>query len=129
MHDVKHGMRYSIIIKISQNHYIQKAVNKTSLVTATSISLLISSGIAQFTGLYIYFMTIIVDDKVKKSTDINTCLRLVIQAKIEREGFITLPSDVREGVEVVSDPDLALEKVHKWIEDKKRAGETFQGFS
>lgn len=48
MHDVKHGMRYSIIIKISQNHYIQKAVNKTSLVTATSISLLISSGIAQF---------------------------------------------------------------------------------
>lgn len=129
MHDVKHGMRYSIIIKISQNHYIQKAVNKTSLVTATSISLLISSGIAQFTGLYIYFMTIIVDDKVKKSTDINTCLRLVIQAKIEREGFITLPSDVREGVEEVSDPDLALEKVHKWIEDKKRAGETFQGFS
>uniref|UniRef100_A0A8W8KNC8 Uncharacterized protein n=1 Tax=Magallana gigas TaxID=29159 RepID=A0A8W8KNC8_MAGGI len=69
------------------------------------------------------------DDKVKKSTDINTCLRLVIQAKIEREGFITLPSDVREGVEEVSDPDLALEKVHKWIEDKKRAGETFQGFS
>lgn len=129
MHDVKHGMRYSIIIKISQNHYIQKAVNKTSLVTATSISLLISSGIAQFTGLYIYFMTIIVDDKVKKSTDINTCLRLVIQAKIEREGFITLPSDVREGVEEVSDPDLALENVHKWIEDKKRAGETFQGFS
>lgn len=129
MHDVKHGMRYSIIIKISQNHYIQKAVNKTSLVTATSISLLISSGIAQFTGLYIYFMTIIVDDKVKKSTDINTCLRLVIQAKIEREGFITLPSDVREGVEEVSDPDLALERVHKWIEDKKRAGETFQGFS
>lgn len=125
MHDVKHGMRYSIIIKISQNHYIQKAVK----VTATSISLLISSGIAQFTGLYIYFMTIIVDDKVKKSTDINTCLRLVIQAKIEREGFITLPSDVREGVEEVSDPDLALEKVHKWIEDKKRAGETFQGFS
>lgn len=104
-------------------------MNKTSLVTATSISLLISSGIAQFTGLYICFMTIIVDDKVKKSTDINTCLRLVIQAKIEREGFITLPSDVREGVEEVSDPDLALEKVHKWIEDKKRAGETFQGFS
>lgn len=99
------------------------------MVTATSISLLISSGIAQFTGLYIYFMTIIVDAKVKKSTDINTCLRLVIQAKIEREGFITLPSDVREGVEEVSDPDLALEKVHKWIEDKKRAGETFQGFS
>lgn len=129
MHDVKHGMRYTIIIKISTNHYIQKAVNETSLVTATSISLLISSGIAQFTGLYIYFMTIIVDDKVKKSTDINTCLRLVIQAKIEREGFITLPSDVREGVEEVSDPDLALEKVHKWIEDKKRAGETFQGFS
>lgn len=71
----------------------------------------------------------LLDDKVKKSTDINTCLRLVIQAKIEREGFITLPSDVREGVEEVSDPDLALERVHKWIEDKKRAGETFQGFS
>lgn len=69
------------------------------------------------------------DDKVKKSTDINTCLRLVIQTKIEREGFITLPSDVREGVEQVSDPDLALEKVHKWIEEKKRVGETFQDFS
>lgn len=69
------------------------------------------------------------DDKVKKSTDINTCLRLVIQTKIEREGFITLPSDVREGVEQVSDPDLALEKVHKWIEEKKKVGETFQDFS
>lgn len=71
----------------------------------------------------------LLDEKVKKSTDINTCLRLVIQTKIEREGFITLPSNVREGVEQVSDPDLALEKVHKWIEEKQRAGETFQGFS
>lgn len=71
----------------------------------------------------------LLDDKVKKSTDINTCLRLVIQTKIEREGFITLPSDVREGVEQVSDPDLALEKVHKWIEEKKRVGETFEDFS
>lgn len=79
--------------------------------------------------LYIYFMIIIVDDKVKKLIDINICLRLVIQVKIEREGFIILFLDVREGVEEVFDLDLVLEKVYKWIEDKKRVGEIFQGFS
>lgn len=79
--------------------------------------------------LYIYFMIIIVDDKVKKIIDINICLRLVIQVKIEREGFIILFLDVREGVEEVFDLDLVLEKVYKWIEDKKRVGEIFQGFS
>ncbi|XP_078327196.1 uncharacterized protein LOC111124933 isoform X1 [Crassostrea virginica] len=65
------------------------------------------------------------DDEVRESTDINTCLRLVIQTKIEREGFITLPSHLREGVEQVSDPDLALEKVNRWIQEKQRAGEKF----
>lgn len=79
--------------------------------------------------LYIYFMIIIVDDKVKKIIDINICLRLVIQVKIEWEGFIILFLDVREGVEEVFDLDLVLEKVYKWIEDKKRVGEIFQGFS
>lgn len=79
--------------------------------------------------LYIYFMIIIVDDKVKKLIDINICLRLVIQVKIEWEGFIILFLDVREGVEEVFDLDLVLEKVYKWIEDKKRVGEIFQGFS
>lgn len=43
MHDVKHGMRYKY-----HKIIILKTVNKTSLVTATSISLLISSRIAQF---------------------------------------------------------------------------------
>lgn len=79
--------------------------------------------------LYIYFMIIIVDDKVKKIIDINICLRLVIQVKIEWEGFIILFLDVCEGVEEVFDLDLVLEKVYKWIEDKKRVGEIFQGFS
>ena len=71
----------------------------------------------------VYFL--ISDDEVRESTDINTCLRLVIQTKIEREGFITLPSHLREGVEQVSDPDLALEKVNRWIQEKQRAGEKF----
>lgn len=33
--------------------------------------------------------------------------------------------DVCEGVEEVFDLDLVLEKVYKWIEDKKRVGEIF----
>ncbi|XP_056009991.1 uncharacterized protein LOC125679923 isoform X3 [Ostrea edulis] len=69
------------------------------------------------------------DEKVKKSTDINTCLRFVIQTKIEREGFITLPSNVREGVEQVSDPDIALDRVNKWIAQKQKEGETFKGLN
>lgn len=44
---------------------------------------------------------------------------------MEWEGFIILFLDVREGVEEVFDLDLVLEKVYKWIEDKKRVGEIF----
>ncbi|XP_062593126.1 uncharacterized protein LOC134254612 [Saccostrea cucullata] len=71
----------------------------------------------------------LLDEKVKKSTDINTCLQLVIKTKIEREGFITLPSDVREGVEQVSDPDIALDMVNKWIAQKQKEGSKFKGLN
>ncbi|KAK3086986.1 hypothetical protein FSP39_000065 [Pinctada imbricata] len=61
----------------------------------------------------------LLDQSMVSSTDARTCLRLVIESRIEREGYVTLPSTVREGVEQVSNCDEALRIIENWIEYRK----------
>ncbi|KAJ8300377.1 hypothetical protein KUTeg_021896 [Tegillarca granosa] len=61
----------------------------------------------------------LLDKNIVNSTDIKTCLRLVIQSKIEREGHVMLPAKVRDGVQKVSNPDEAVMIVEEWIKEKQ----------
>lgn len=61
----------------------------------------------------------VVDKNIVNSTDIKTCLRLVIQSKIEREGHVMLPANVRDGVLKVSNPDEAVMIVEEWLKEKQ----------
>lgn len=60
------------------------------------------------------------DDDIIKATDFKVCLGLVIKAKLEREGVITLPSDLRAGVEEVTSYEEAMQKIEQYIEKRKR---------
>lgn len=50
-----------------------------------------------------------------EATDIKTCLRVVIQAKLERQGFIYLPAKERYGVEKVTNTEDALKITNEWM--------------
>ncbi|PVD22232.1 hypothetical protein C0Q70_18038 [Pomacea canaliculata] len=62
----------------------------------------------------------LLDDDIIKATDFKVCLGLVIKAKLEREGVITLPSDLRAGVEEVTSYEEAMQKIEQYIEKRKR---------
>lgn len=49
----------------------------------------------------------------------RACLRLVIQARLQRHGYITLPSDVKDEVEQVTSETQALQIIEKFIEGKQ----------
>ena len=48
----------------------------------------------------------------------KACLRLVIQSRLNRYGYITVPTDVREGVEKVTTEAQAMEIIEKFIADR-----------
>ena len=50
----------------------------------------------------------------------KACLRLVIQSRLHRHGYITVPSDVRDGVEQVTSETQALQIIEKFIEDRMK---------
>ncbi|KAK3576067.1 hypothetical protein CHS0354_018338 [Potamilus streckersoni] len=61
----------------------------------------------------------LLDEKIIKETDFRTCLRLVIESKLARNGFIEVPADVRAGVEEVKNPEEALRIVEDFIKTRK----------
>ena len=50
------------------------------------------------------------------------CLGLVVRSRLEREGVVTIPSDVRAGVEEVTTYDEAMQKIEEYLEKRKKAG-------
>ncbi|XP_055959503.1 uncharacterized protein LOC126812158 [Patella vulgata] len=62
----------------------------------------------------------LLDDKIIKRTDYKKCLRFVIQSKLERDGYMEIPTDLRLGVERVSNLEEALQKVDAYLKMKER---------
>ncbi|ESP04773.1 hypothetical protein LOTGIDRAFT_155995 [Lottia gigantea] len=60
------------------------------------------------------------DDEILQRTDYKQCLRLVIQAKLDRDGVMDIPTDLKWGVEQVSNIEEALEKVEAYLQLKKQ---------
>ncbi|XP_052221663.1 collagen alpha-1(XII) chain-like [Dreissena polymorpha] len=61
----------------------------------------------------------LLDDDIIRQTGIRPCLQLVIQSRLRRDGFIILPSDVREGVQRVTNEAQALDLIDKFIKDRR----------
>jgi hypothetical protein len=59
------------------------------------------------------------DDDIIRQTGIRPCLQLVIQSRLRRDGFIILPSDVRDGVQRVTNEAQALDLIDKFIKDRR----------
>ncbi|XP_069122126.1 uncharacterized protein [Argopecten irradians] len=57
----------------------------------------------------------ILDEAELDATDIKTCLRVVIQAKLERQGFIYLPAKERYSVEKVTNAEDAIKLTEEWM--------------
>ncbi|XP_076454494.1 uncharacterized protein LOC143289415 [Babylonia areolata] len=62
----------------------------------------------------------LLDEDVIKATDFKVCLGLVVKSRLEREGVVTLPSDVRAGVEEVTTYEEAMQKIEDYLSNKKR---------
>nr|KAG5710519.1 hypothetical protein BaRGS_013165 [Batillaria attramentaria] len=62
------------------------------------------------------------DNKIIRATDFKVCLGLVVKSKLERDGVISIPSDVRSGVEEATTYDEAMEKIDQYIEKRRREG-------
>lgn len=61
------------------------------------------------------------DEKTKKATDITACLRVVIKSRIDRNGFVILPSkDDKYGVEHVTNVDEAVSIIEDWIRSSRQ---------
>ena len=67
--------------------------------------------------------TYLSDQNMMMATGTRSCLRLVLQARIEREGFVALPSHVSSGVEEVANVDEALDIVERWLQKKEKEKE------
>ena len=65
----------------------------------------------------------ITDASIIKATDFKVCLGLVVKSRLEREGVITIPSDVKAGVEEVTTYDEAMQKIEEYLEKRKKAVE------
>ncbi|XP_052790967.1 cartilage matrix protein-like isoform X2 [Mya arenaria] len=59
------------------------------------------------------------DDNIMRATGMRACLKLVIKARLHREGYVTLPSDVTNDVEHVTSEVQALHLIEKYIESQK----------
>ncbi|OWF39486.1 uncharacterized protein LOC110464955 isoform X2 [Mizuhopecten yessoensis] len=57
----------------------------------------------------------ILDEEELDATDIKTCLRVVIQAKLERQGFIYLPAKEKYSVEKVTNAEDAIKITEEWM--------------
>ncbi|KAH3792900.1 hypothetical protein DPMN_146401 [Dreissena polymorpha] len=55
----------------------------------------------------------LLDDDIIRQTGLRPCLQLVIQSRLRRDGFIILPSDVRDGVQRVTNEAQALDLIDK----------------
>ncbi|XP_053380565.1 uncharacterized protein LOC123537793 [Mercenaria mercenaria] len=60
------------------------------------------------------------DDEIIRATGMKACLRLVIQSRLQRHGYITVPSDVKDDVEHVTSETQALQIIEKFIEDRQK---------
>ena len=49
----------------------------------------------------------------------KVCLGLVVKARLERDGVIVIPSDVRSGVEEVTTYDEAMQKIEKYLAERQ----------
>ncbi|XP_060605128.1 collagen alpha-1(XIV) chain-like [Ruditapes philippinarum] len=63
----------------------------------------------------------LLDDDIIRATGMKACLRLVIQSRLQRHGYITVPSDVRDDVEQVTSETEALQIIEKFIEDQMKS--------
>ncbi|XP_052790966.1 cartilage matrix protein-like isoform X1 [Mya arenaria] len=61
----------------------------------------------------------LLDDNIMRATGMRACLKLVIKARLHREGYVTLPSDVTNDVEHVTSEVQALHLIEKYIESQK----------
>ncbi|KAL4219316.1 dendrite reproteinration [Mactra antiquata] len=59
------------------------------------------------------------DDEIIRTTGMKACLKLVIQSRLHRYGFITVPSDVTNDVEQVTNETQALQIIEKFIKDRQ----------
>ncbi|GAB1605533.1 uncharacterized protein LOC115222736 [Argonauta hians] len=56
---------------------------------------------------------------IMKKTNLRSCLRLVINSTISREGHIKIPSEDDREVKEITDVEKALEEIEKYIRKKK----------
>ena len=66
---------------------------------------------------------LITDENIIKTTDFKVCLGLVVKSRLEREGVVNIPSDVRAGVEEVTTYDEAMQKIEEYLEKRKKKGQ------
>lgn len=60
------------------------------------------------------------DEKTRKATDITACLRVVIMSRIDRNGYVILPSkDDKYGVEHVTNVDEAVSIIVDWVKSSQ----------
>jgi len=64
-------------------------------------------------------LILVSDDDIMRATGMKACLKLVIQSKLQRDGFIAVPSDVRDDVEYVSSETQVLQIIERFIENRK----------
>ncbi|KAL8606431.1 hypothetical protein ACOMHN_060336 [Nucella lapillus] len=64
----------------------------------------------------------LLDEKIIKATDFKVCLGLVVKSRLEREGVVTIPSDVRAGVEEVTTYEEAMQKIEAYLAQRKVPG-------
>ncbi|XP_052090764.1 uncharacterized protein LOC127727690 [Mytilus californianus] len=57
----------------------------------------------------------LLDENTKSSTDIRACLRVVVQARINKNGNVMLPSKNKTGVEYITDVDEAVTYIEEWM--------------
>ncbi|XP_071153289.1 uncharacterized protein [Mytilus edulis] len=65
----------------------------------------------------------LLDEKTKSSTDIRSCLRIVVQARINKNGSVMLPSKNKTGVEYIKDVDEAVTYIEEWMKWQRENNE------
>ncbi|CAG2222035.1 PIF1 [Mytilus edulis] len=63
------------------------------------------------------------DEKTKSSTDIRSCLRIVVHARINKNGSVMLHSKNKTGVEYIKDVDEAVTYIEEWMKWQRENNE------
>lgn len=71
-------------------------------------------------GSLIIFIYVFADSNFISTADFRRCWSLVLKSRLARDGFITIPVDADDGVEMVTSYKEALIKTEKYFKTSKR---------